>query len=445
MQGQAEAGDRRPRAWGTSVSKALSALTFVLILVAVSVQCVMHFGWFAGALIGWFLAPVAAVAGSMLFLLWTVPMRGPDQLSLRRRRSQPRIVADESTHRRTVSVVMPVYNAHEYLTRSLPPLIEMLRRGEVAEVLVVDDGSTDGSADYAASLGARVLSSGGRLGPGAARNVAAAQALGELLWFIDADVVVHDTAGAHVRTAFAEPGVVAVFGSYDDTPSAPNFGSQYKNLVHHHYHQQADAFASTFWSGCGAVDKRAFLAVGGFDAAKFNRPSIEDVDLGYRLRAAGGQIRLERRLLSTHLKHWTVPELVKTDIFRRALPWARLMLRRSEVLDDLNVGVPERLRAALAGLTVLALAGILVGVMPAWVLAPLLLTLLTANWDLFRVFQRNQGVVFGVAALAFHQVYYLYSAATFVWCWLESKVAKPEPRRELAAPPPAAVAPPKAA
>jgi len=418
---------RKQRPWGTEISKGLSALTFVIILMGVWAQGVVHFGWVIGCLIGWFVAPVAAVAGSMLFLLWTVPMRGPDQLSLRRRRSRPTVVADQSAAPPSISVIMPVFNAERYLVHSLPPLMEMLRRGELAEVVVVDDGATDGSADYCRRMGAQVVPSGGRLGPGGARNVAARNAVGEIIWFIDSDVVVHAGGASIIRDAFAEPNVVAVFGSYDDTPSAPNFGSQYKNLVHHHYHQHADPSASTFWSGCGAVQRDAFLAVGGFDSEKYRVPSIEDVDLGYRLRAAGGLITLERRLLSTHLKRWSVPELVKTDIFRRALPWARLMLRQSDVLDDLNVGTFERLRAGLAGVSVLALVGVLVGMLPLWWLAPLLFTSLTANWDLFRLFERRRGVAFAAVALAFHQVYYLYSAATFVWCWVEAKLLHRKP------------------
>ena len=188
-----------------------------------------------------------------------------------------------------ISVIMPVYNGRALIVRSLSPLIDMLRRGELVEVIVVDDTSTDDTAVIAAGLGARVIPSGGRLGPGGARNVAAVQASGEILWFVDADVVVHEDAVLQLRRAFAEPGVTAVFGSYDDRPPASNFLSQYKNLVHHFYHHRGRSEASTFWAGCGAVRKDAFLATGGFDMVRYTRPSIEDIELGYRLRAAGGR------------------------------------------------------------------------------------------------------------------------------------------------------------
>ena len=65
----------------------------------------------------------------------------------------------------TVTVIVPVYNGAATLDRCLAPLLAMQGAGEVAEIIVVDDGSTDASAGMAAALGARVVGSGGRLGP----------------------------------------------------------------------------------------------------------------------------------------------------------------------------------------------------------------------------------------------------------------------------------------
>ena len=137
----------------------------------------------------------------------------------------------------TVSVIMPVFNGTEFIRKSLPPLAAMKDRGEITELIVVDDSSTDDTATVASELGARVIPSGGRLGPGAARNIAAREATGEILWFVDADVIVHENAASVMKTGYLDESVVAVFGSYDDKPPAQNFLSQYKNLVHHYIHQ----------------------------------------------------------------------------------------------------------------------------------------------------------------------------------------------------------------
>ncbi|MBI3529605.1 MAG: glycosyltransferase [Betaproteobacteria bacterium] len=323
-----------------------------------------------------------------------------------------------------ISVIMPVYNGRAFIAHSLPPLIDMLRRGELVEVIVVDDTSTDDTAVMASGMGARVMPSGGRLGPGGARNQAAAQARGDILWFVDADVVVHDDAARELQRAVAEPGVTAVFGSYDDQPPAKNFLSQYKNLVHHFYHHRGRGEASTFWAGCGAVRKEAFLAIGGFDVVRYTRPSIEDIELGYRLRAAGGRILLWPALQGTHLKVWRFLNLIHTEVFCRAVPWSRLMLSQTGLVNDLNVGTAERLRAVVAGIFFAGSAASLHPAVPGWVALALFGAIALANGSLLRLFYRRKGPLFALGGLLFHQVYYLYSSAAFAWCWLEHRINK---------------------
>lgn len=323
-----------------------------------------------------------------------------------------------------ISIIMPVYNGVEFIVKSLPPLIDMQRRGEVREVIVVDDTSTDDTATIAAELGARVIPSGGRLGPGAARNEAAKLAVGEILWFVDADVIIHDDAAGYMEEGFASSEVVAVFGSYDDSPPAQNFLSQYKNLVHHFYHHRGRKEASTFWSGCGAVRKQAFLEVGGFDIEKYRRPSIEDIELGYRLREAGGKIMLFPELQSTHLKVWRFINLIHTEIFCRAIPWSRLMLQHTGIVDDLNVSSQERLRAGLAGIFFLVLLAVFPGWLPWWAIIVLAGVVTWVNHRLFALFYKRKGLIFAIMGLAYHQFYYLYSSTAFVYCLLESKIKR---------------------
>jgi glycosyltransferase involved in cell wall biosynthesis len=324
--------------------------------------------------------------------------------------------------RPTVSAVMPVLNGMGYLERSLPPLLA--RVGEdLLEVIVVDDGSGDGSGDWAKAQGARVLRSERSEGPGAARNRAAQVAQGEILLFVDADVVAHADAVARAREALQDPQVVAVFGSYDDAPPDPAFASQYMNLRHHHTHQRGAGEASTFWAGLGAVRREAFLAAGGYDAGRYAVPSIEDIELGYRLREAGGRLRLVPAMQGTHLKRWSLRGVIETDVFRRAIPWSRLLVSRPDVPADLNAGRSEQGRALLAGLLALSVLLALVGRAPAWVPLVLFAATLLANRSLFSVFRRRRGWPFAVLALGFHQLYYLYSAAAFAGCWLERRIA----------------------
>jgi glycosyltransferase involved in cell wall biosynthesis len=321
-----------------------------------------------------------------------------------------------------ISVIVPAYNAAHYLVRSLPPLIAMRDRGEVAEVIVVDDCSPNSEGvEIARQLGATVLRMKQNGGPGAARNLAAKEAAGDILWLVDADVVAHETGAALIKEAFADDRVAAVFGSYDRTPPVENFASQYKNLVHRYYHQRGREQSDTFWSGCGAVRKSVYFDLGGFDGARYGRPSIEDIEFGFRMRRAGWSIRLLPALLGTHLKPWTLPEVVKTDIFQRAVPWSYLILSGQGMSDDLNVSAAERVKAVVAGLWFGSLAACLAPQL--WPVAPaaaaaMTLVVFTLNRDLLGFFRGNRGAVFALVAAAYHQIYYVYSAATFAVCML---------------------------
>lgn len=319
-----------------------------------------------------------------------------------------------------ISVIMPAYNAAHYLERSLPPLISMRERGEIEEVLVVDDCSTESSnIETAERLGATVIKMPRNGGPGAARNYAATIARGDVLWLVDADVIAHETGAALIKRAFLDPNVAAVFGSYDRNPPAGNFASQYKNLVHRYYHQRGREESDSFWSGCGAIRKRVYEDLGGFDGARYGRPSIEDIEFGFRMRKAGWKIRLAPDLLGTHLKCWTLKEVIRTDIFQRAVPWSYLILTGQGMNNDLNVSNAERFKAVVAGFWWLAAAASLVPFW--WPAAPLLFFAITVasaflSRDLIGFFGENRGLTFASKAFAFHQLYYLYSAATFTLC-----------------------------
>ncbi|MFQ5621764.1 MAG: glycosyltransferase [Paracoccaceae bacterium] len=325
-------------------------------------------------------------------------------------------------HGLTISVIMPAFNASGLLTQVLPPLVEMLRAGEVCEVLLVDDCSTDDTVERARELGASVLEMPRNGGPGAARNLAAQKAAGDILWFVDSDVVAWAGGAKKIREAFEDPTVDAVFGSYDETPSGTPWISRYKNLVHRYYHQRGNREASTFWAGCGAVRKSAFLSAGGFDVVRYTMPSIEDIELGYRLRDRGGRILLLPDLLAKHLKVWTFGNVIHTDIFRRAIPWSRLMIANRSVTDDLNTSRDERVRAVMAAalLICLLIVPFVPGIWPLVVAALVAVFVLNRSFFLFML--QNGGRRFAMTAVLFHQLYYFYSSAAFVFCLAEAAI-----------------------
>jgi GT2 family glycosyltransferase len=245
-----------------------------------------------------------------------------------------------------------------------------------------------------------------RVGPAAARNDGAARATGDVLVFVDADIVVHPDAFTRIRRAFASAQVDAVFGSYDDAPTAPGVVSSFRNLLHHYVHHTSPGEAETFWAGLGAVRKEAFDAVGGFDARRYHQPSLEDVELGMRLVAQGRRIRLDPSIQGTHLKAWTLQDMLRTDFGRRGVPWVQLLLERRGERTALNLGWRHRLSAA----AVVAGAVAVAARRPA-VATAAAASLVALNTSFYTLLVRRRGPAEAVAGVGLHALHHLAGAA----------------------------------
>ncbi len=84
---------------------------------------------------------------------------------------------------------------------------------------------------------------------------------------------------------------------------------------------------------------------------RYSRPSVEDIELGMRLRAAGHAILLDHSVQVQHLKRWDLWGMLVTDIFSRGVPWTRLLLKARAVPNDLNLKISQRVSAVLALVT----------------------------------------------------------------------------------------------
>jgi len=315
-------------------------------------------------------------------------------------------------HGLLVSVIVPVYNARRHLGQ----VIEALKNSshQARELIVVDDASTDGSAELAQFLGANTIAMERQSGPAAARNCGARTAQGDLLMFVDSDVLVREDTIARIVSDFVQqPHIAAVFGSYDDEPAEKNFLSQYKNLCHHFVHQQSRAEAATFWAGCGAVRREVFETAGGFDDKRYSKPSIEDIELGYRLKRMGFRILLDKKLQVQHLKKWNLGNLLRADIFYRAIPWTKLILESGQMVNDLNLQTSQKISAALV---LLMSAATVVSVFyPKFAFTVPLLAILVCflNYRFYGFLLKKRGIGFALRAVPMQFFYYFYSTIVF--------------------------------
>lgn len=322
--------------------------------------------------------------------------------------------------RTQLTVIVPVYNAGKDWTRVLDALAALDPAPD--EILVVDDGSTDDSAALARARGLTVLQTpAAHSGPAAARNLGARNAAGEILFFLDADVLACRDAVQRVLGVMRETNADALFGSYDDAPDDPSLISQYKNLQHHYVHQHSARRAATFWAGCGVIRRKVLLEFGGFDE-RYARPSIEDIELGYRLTNAGKKILLVPDLQVKHLKRWTLRSWLASDVRDRALPWSELLARQRNVPQDLNLNASSRASALLCWSGVVCIAAAFV--FPAlWILAAgAIAGLIALNFDFYRFLYARRGAWFTTRAMSLHWLYFLYSSAIFGYVMFKHKI-----------------------
>ena len=330
-----------------------------------------------------------------------------------------------------LSVVVPAHNRAGDLSTALEALNASDLPRTSWELIVVDDASTDDTSAVAARHADEVLSIAGVAhGPAFARNVGANVATGDVLVFVDSDVAVSRTALSQFASLFErEPDIGAAFGAYDTSPRAPGVVSQYRNLLHHYVHCTNAGRASTFWAGCGAVRRKLFFEVGGFDADRFPRPQMEDIELGHRLVAHGVQIVLRPAIQGTHLKAWTIGTGLVTDFRDRAVPWMRLLLKRGPFGEarELNVQPREKVLTAFAGLSALALlVSPFTGRAFAIISAGCCAIVVAGNAPLLRWFARERGTGFAVMIIPLRMAYYLSNAmavATAVALHLRERIA----------------------
>lgn len=314
----------------------------------------------------------------------------------------------------TVAAIVPALDAETTLPRCLAALAALPSGPD--ELVVVDDGSTDGTARIAEEAGARCLRVvGGPRGPAFARNRGAAATQAEVLLFVDADVVIQPEALERLLAPFLlDERCVATYGSYDDRPAATDPVSLYANLRHHVVHQMASSEAETFWAGLGCVRRTTFVELGGFDES-YARPSIEDIEFGMRAHASGARLWLVHGAFGKHLKRWTLRSLWKTDVHCRALPWSRLIVERGAAARALNVSRRERATAMLTAAIPVAGVGALWIDALGWFALALFASWLWMGRRLLRLHFVRGGLRALATGVALHFAYYVYSTLAYLW------------------------------
>ncbi|RMF94613.1 MAG: glycosyltransferase [Candidatus Schekmanbacteria bacterium] len=223
-----------------------------------------------------------------------------------------------------ISVVIPVKNS----LQTLPECISAVKNSDYDdyEIVVVDDLSEDGSADYAREQGCRVVKSHPPHGVSAARNTGAIESRGEIIFFIDSDIIIEKDTLSKLSEIYETLSPDAVVGVQSEKLRFDNFLSQFKNLWMRFTYLNQPQYVALFYTSVASIRKDIFLEIGGFDE-NYNIPNVEDTDLGQKLYKAGYRIYLARELEVEHIKSYDFASIMKTDYYR-ARGLVKMVLRR---------------------------------------------------------------------------------------------------------------------
>ncbi|WP_067817732.1 glycosyltransferase family 2 protein [Actinomadura kijaniata] len=299
----------------------------------------------------------------------------------------------------TVSVIIPNYNYEKTLGLCLSAVYDQTHRP--AEVIVVDDGSTDDSLTIAARFPCTVLTSGSNRGVAAARNLGAARATGDVLFFLDSDVVLRDDAIAQaVRLLEEDPSLGSVCGIYTPAPLIrDSLVEEYRSLQAHYWRKSSVGLVNVGFFSLGAVRRTVFEEIGPFNERLWQ---TEEVDYGQRLSRRYGLL-LTDKVVGRHDDDDALWPLMR-KLARRARLRVPLYLRRRRFMTGFEtreraLGV---LAAGVSAAALLASPAAPSPVVPGAVALAGLAAFAASDRHMYRFVRRERGRAFLAYFLAVH-------------------------------------------
>lgn len=209
-----------------------------------------------------------------------------------------------------ISVIVITYNQKDTIATCLESILKL--DNDNYEVIVIDDCSQDGTAEITERFPCQLIKLDKHRGAAFARNRGAKQASGDILFFLDSDVIVANNALSEILKMLQDnPAAQAVQGRYFQESIPRNIITQYKDYFNNYKNRWDESdCVNIIATYCFAIRRKTFFEVGGFDA-KIPGATVEDNDFGYRLFESGNLVVLNRNLTVTHLKRYSLTSLLK--------------------------------------------------------------------------------------------------------------------------------------
>lgn len=272
-----------------------------------------------------------------------------------------------------VSVIIPAYNAEKTISRCLDALLDQSYPRDLYEIIVINDGSLDRTADIVKGYPVRYISQENK-GPASARNKGAEAAEGEIILFTDSDCVPEKNWISEMVKPFNDPEASAVKGAYRTHQSGIvarfsqlEFEERFEMLKKVKSIDMVDTYSAGF-------RRDIFLRMGGFDCS-FPVANNEDTELSYRMSRLGLKMVFNPDAIVYHLNH---PDSIRRYArlkFWRGY-WRMVVYKRFPEKMIKDTYTPQTLKLQVLLFPFLA-AGLLIAVFfPLYGLYPFLLIVL---------------------------------------------------------------------
>jgi GT2 family glycosyltransferase len=255
----------------------------------------------------------------------------------------------------SVSIIIPTFNGARRLDKCLDALLQQVPRRD-AEILVVNDGSSDNTADVIPRYSGVRLVSQANAGPAAARNRGAAEACGAIILFTDDDCVPLPDWLDAMLAPFADPEIVGTKGTYRTRQKSLaarfvqiEYEDRYRRMARFAYIDFVDTYSAAF-------RREKFLEIGGYDTS-FPVACAEDIELSYRMSTRGWKMKFAPNATVYHTHPDTVALYLKKK-YKFAF-WRVLAVRKNPGKGVRDTHTPQIMKFQLLFAPALALAAIL--------------------------------------------------------------------------------------
>jgi len=249
---------------------------------------------------------------------------------------------------KSISVIIPNHNGSSTIEMCLNAVFSSSH--EDFEVIVVDDGSTDGSVGIIGRFPCKLVRLKKRSGASKARNTGASHAEGRLLFFIDADCIVQKNTLVAAEKSIGKRTDTIVGGTYTRLPYDDSFFSVFQSVFINYSETKKDEpdYVATH---AMVIEREIFMKSGGFPEDFL--PIIEDVEFSHRLRRAGYKLRMDSGILVTHIFSFTLRSSIRNAV-RKSKYWTAYSLVNKDILADSGTASAE-LKTAVVSLFLIAL------------------------------------------------------------------------------------------